>query len=426
MASNAAELSSLYKQIFVMEMTEKSKDCAIFWNRKSASQYQTTVNRDGYIWTVYLTKMPNGIAVIMDFIRNSKLIYSVSSGDNSDVSDLFYYIEGLDETDKDDLLMQDIQQFVGCGPKKYYEHMHEGAIVGGVALENSFFLMMGGSVVSGGIFSEFTYNPVIAARGVRAAGTALSAKIASYVIAPAGVLGSGDVLSIFRYNPTASGGAWLDGFIFSGGTYDVIASGGVWADGDDLIQGTYAPDLVAAGVWSDGAADNSSHMATSGGIAANGSASITSIWNSSIEAFGVLANGESDYVSSIQIEPFGVLADGPTLMVFTYNPNVVAAGVRSNGSASIDAIINVIASAGVYVNGPTVIRAIFRPIVAAAATGALLDGSATVTRICVPPITAAGVYAMVTCRRSLGTAATVSPTTGFTLSGVSVKAWRGR
>lgn len=318
MATNIAELGSVYKRIFVLDMIEKMKDCAVVWNQISPYQFSTAVLKDNIIWNVYLTKMPNGSTVTIDFTKAGRFYYSVNSDDDANVEELFNNIAEEDIADKDDALLRDIQQFQGCEPKKYREYPEGGVVVGGRGAFSINQGVSGGVWVAGDSDALYFIHPTTGLLGPLGAGAAAVDGTYNPVITPQGVLADGNYYNIFRPD-IGTDGPLAGGAAFDFTTYQWFPTQGVLAAGlGDVSQQMFF--VPTQGVLAGGAASSSTEI----GITPN----------------GVLAAGSAPNSTEIGVTPNGVLAAGVALnnATFNHNPSTLATigGLRTNGTASIN------------------------------------------------------------------------------------------
>jgi hypothetical protein len=151
--SNLSEIDALYKQIFVLDMIEKMKSCSMIWSQVSNTQYSTKLISSSITWNVVLSKLPNG-SVTLDLAKNGKHFYSINSGDNAKVAELFVELDDNEDELKDEALLRDIQQLVGCGPIIFDEFMHEGIEISGSASKTSNY----SPVITGGLSAGGEYG----------------------------------------------------------------------------------------------------------------------------------------------------------------------------------------------------------------------------------------------------------------------------
>lgn len=128
MSTNITDLGYVYKKIFVLNMFEKLKDCAINWAKVSQTQYSTVLSVDGIVWDINLVYMPNQSSVVLDFVKDNQVIYSTSSDDDIDVYNLYNEIDLYEESLNEDLLLQDIQKMKGCDSGEVYDEVAQGGI----------------------------------------------------------------------------------------------------------------------------------------------------------------------------------------------------------------------------------------------------------------------------------------------------------
>ncbi len=196
--SNSQILESLYNQIAVLEMIEMMQNCGLVWNKISPTQWQSTLVIGNDVWDIYLTQMPTFNNVIMDIRRNTVFFASLNSNDLSFISDLFNQIETNDDFAKDTSFLQDVQQFLECGPQTDDEYTTGvGLWANGTHIfhytANPQVLPAGvlGSVGvddGSGKFFSVIYNPLVVPAGLWASG---DITINDIVVDPFGVLGGG-------------------------------------------------------------------------------------------------------------------------------------------------------------------------------------------------------------------------------------------
>lgn len=114
MATNQETLTELYKSIAVMEMMEKMKACGVVWNKIAPHQFRTEWQQGSDYWDIFLTKMPNGSTITMDFVKNLQHYYSVVSDKVGNLHAMYEELIDNDEYEKDKELMRAVQQIEGC------------------------------------------------------------------------------------------------------------------------------------------------------------------------------------------------------------------------------------------------------------------------------------------------------------------------
>lgn len=105
-------LRELYGKITVLETIEKLRNCGLVWNQISVNQYKSTVQQGTDVWDLHLTKMPS--KTVIDFLKNSQFVITISSEEDANVASLFDEIEVDQDYEKDKELLRDIQALEGC------------------------------------------------------------------------------------------------------------------------------------------------------------------------------------------------------------------------------------------------------------------------------------------------------------------------
>jgi hypothetical protein len=189
MANNLTELAEIYKQISVLEMVEKLKNGGLVWNKVSPYQYATTVVQGSDYWDMYITRLPNGEAVVLDFRKNANYFYSINSTFETYLTVLFNELEGDEDLTRDRDILAAVQQYDVCGPNDYNEFMHKGVVVAGAAVVLKSFAASGGILANGGNDNTGIFGAAVSG----------------------GILGDGFATRFVRRDITTSGGLMASG-----------------------------------------------------------------------------------------------------------------------------------------------------------------------------------------------------------------------
>jgi len=164
-ADNLYSLDYLYPRILILELIEKTKGCAVVWDRLRPSVYKTHWQVDNRYYNVTLTYLKTTHRI--DFIRNGRSIYNVDSFAVAELSELYQIVE-IYLAQVDESLMA-IQNQLDC--TRISRLRSYGGVVGGGT----------------SIFSKLK-NPAIATGGVKVGGLSVSR---SFIPARGGVVVGG-------------------------------------------------------------------------------------------------------------------------------------------------------------------------------------------------------------------------------------------
>lgn len=243
-ADNLYSLDYLYPRILILELIEKTKGCAVVWDRLRPSVYKTHWQVDNRYYNVTLTYLKTTYRI--DFIRNGRSIYNVDSFAVAELSELYQIVE-IYLAQVDESLMA-IQNQLDC--TRISRLRSYGGVVGGGT----------------SIFSKLK-NPAIATGGVKVGGLSVSR---SFIPARGGVVVGGTTTSLKLINAGISGGVRVGGkaTLLS----PLTSSGGIVVGGTSV-----AKNYITAhgGVLCKGSSVSKVLLKGRGGVVVRGEAKVT-------------------------------------------------------------------------------------------------------------------------------------------------------
>jgi len=125
MADNLLELNALQPQLLLAELIDKTKRCALTWDKVSHTSYYTH-----FIWgddwhDVYVTRVRGGYN--LDVLKNDRNVMRFNSYTNDQLAVLFYVI--VDDLKNDDIrqIIQDINSLISCTASLEMQETHDNA-----------------------------------------------------------------------------------------------------------------------------------------------------------------------------------------------------------------------------------------------------------------------------------------------------------
>ena len=196
-------LTAIYSQIAVMELLESVNRCGTVWSSYDYNTYTTTVQMNQGIYSFYLSSHPETNNYILDVSKNGTYYTSISSNDQSTVSDLYYAIVSQMNFNKQKSLVNNLSQLARCPQSESIPPIEvRGGLLlgGGKALTPTIYTMLTtgrGLKING--YAAKTNNIVLFASGAsigNAGGTAsaiIKVKYNLTDIAPDGPLAGGQI-----------------------------------------------------------------------------------------------------------------------------------------------------------------------------------------------------------------------------------------
>jgi hypothetical protein len=217
-------IDQLYPRILILELIEKTKGCAVTWDKISPTVYKAHWQIENRYYDVFITYFKTTYKI--DFVRNGKSIYSTRGV--AELIDLYQIIEIY--LRKDDLFLSGIQNQVDC------RHIFRVKSIGGV--------------VAGGISPVIKSSiTIISSGGVKISGVSVAAK---FLPTSGGVVCGGISLISEQesYAYVGSGGASCNGgaicLTSEQESYAYVGSGGASCNGGAicLTSGSGFPTYI--------------------------------------------------------------------------------------------------------------------------------------------------------------------------------------
>jgi hypothetical protein len=109
---NLYGIDYLYPKILILELIEKTKSCAVVWNRATPTDFTTHWSGQNRYYDVCITYLRNTYRV--DFVRNGRSVLNVDAGNVPEVVDLFRIIGVCLGQDDISTLTPAIQNQIAC------------------------------------------------------------------------------------------------------------------------------------------------------------------------------------------------------------------------------------------------------------------------------------------------------------------------
>jgi len=107
---NIHELDYIYPKILILQLIEKTKDCAVIWDKMSPTAYKTKFSIDDRYYDINLTYLRS--TYIIDFVRNGRFVINVDAASVPELIDLFKVIDLFWFQNAD--ILQSVQNQTSC------------------------------------------------------------------------------------------------------------------------------------------------------------------------------------------------------------------------------------------------------------------------------------------------------------------------
>lgn len=154
-AENLQQLKALYPQILIKELIEKTKGCAVVWNKPRGTTFYADWSVNTRFYQAYLSYL--GGTYRLDILRNNRAIYSVDASDVPDVSVLYQIVDHFlsqNEFLRPTLVMQ---KQIDC-QSIFYEYPMGGVVLGGRAV-HTYNETTSGGVEAAGVSPVVSFLP---------------------------------------------------------------------------------------------------------------------------------------------------------------------------------------------------------------------------------------------------------------------------
>jgi len=152
---NLYSIDYLYPRILILELIEKTKGCAVVWNKIRPAVYKTHWKVEDRHYDVSLTYLKTTFKI--DFARNGRSVYNVDSNAVAEIDDLYQIVDLYLE--QDDSFLPALQSQLNC--RRYHRIKSKGGVVAGgtSAYLRKIIKTTTGGVVVGGSSSVLKFLP---------------------------------------------------------------------------------------------------------------------------------------------------------------------------------------------------------------------------------------------------------------------------
>lgn len=146
MTDNLLQLIDLQADILLADLNDRTKRCAIVWNRVATTTYHCYFQWNNDWYDAYVTLMRGSYG--FDLIKNGRNVFSINSYINNQVAVLYYVITDTFNNSEIKQIIQDVNSLVTC-KNMLREAARGGVEVGGDAIDAYYRYVIGGVIVGG-------------------------------------------------------------------------------------------------------------------------------------------------------------------------------------------------------------------------------------------------------------------------------------
>lgn len=167
MPDNLLESLALQPIIFLAEVINRTRRCALTWNLRQAGNFNTDFSYNGDFYKAFLTPLQG--AFVLDIVRGRRNVLSLSSLVYTEVAELYRLVTDITEIAVVQQLLEDLDTLNICRDRPT-EKGHGGLVLGGTAI---CLRSVRGSVSGGAVLGGTAPNEILVPTGALMGGSAI-------------------------------------------------------------------------------------------------------------------------------------------------------------------------------------------------------------------------------------------------------------